>query len=867
MTFLVPIPRATERALHGGKGAHLAFMAGLGLRVPPGSVVPADVFERHVAACRAEAPGAPASLARAVASRPLEPALASELRALVAELGGRVSVRSSATLEDARTHSFAGQFLTVLDVGQDGVEEAVRRVWASAFAENVAVYLRRAQLAADSLRMAVVVQRQLDSRASGVAMGDRKSTIVEAVHGQGEALVSGEALADRWEVQDARVATTKLALKSTRRVLAASPSGQLLREEVPAAERSLPAISEAHVLEVAGLCARIAEKVGGPQDCEFAVAGGELYLLQTRDVTASLPVTAPPLGPFAAPGPGAWQLDQSHFRRPATRLFQELFPVAMPAGFRKASERYGALLSHLDIAFVNGFTYTRARPVAAPEDASGKPPPPRLVFWLLLKLVPALRRRVATADAIWATREWRRELEEWRTTRVRSQEAHLRLQQVDLSKLDDAGLAAHLDAVLAHARAMIEQHHSLNLAALVPTGDLLAHVRLWSGRKIGDAEVLGLLAGASPISADLRSPEAHALARAVAQDLEARRLLRLDAPDDRIDDESAAAALAALRALPGAPGERVREFLASREYRLVEGLDPQSPCLRECPALLFQTVRSAALVREGAGDSPLDRAALERIRAAVPREHHAELDALIEEARLTASLRDERALFSDVWAWGLVRATVLEIGRRLIARSPSLLVVASDLVHASPGEIRDLLAGRKGPTATELETRSAHVRAYTVADAPPHLGPTDTGQPPAEWLPPGVRRLTAAVMASLEHVLAKVERRAGPQLAGFAASSGQWEGPVYRVDSHDDARKIAPGSVLVVGTGSSTFSMLAPLASAVVAEGGGLLSHVAIVCREYRIPCVCGCPGALSSLKNGQRVRVDGTRGVVDVLD
>jgi pyruvate,water dikinase len=861
MSILVPIARASERATHGGKGAHLAFMAGLGLRVPPGAVIPADAFDRHVAACRA---GANGSLARAILEHPLEPELAAELRALVAELGGRVSVRSSATLEDARTHSFAGQFLTVLDVGPEGVEEAVRRVWASTFSESVTVYLRRAELAADALRMAVVVQRQIDSKASGVAMGDRKATIVEAVYGQGEALVSGEALADRWEVSSSKIASTKLAVKSTRRVLSAAPSGALVREDVPPAERSLSAISDAHVLEVADICAKIAEKQGRAQDCEFAVAGGELYLLQTRDVTASLPVTAPPLGAFEPPGPGAWELDVSHFQRPASRLFQEIFPSAMTKGFKKTSARYGALLSHFDYGFVNGFAYTRARPVAAPEGASGSPPPPRLIFWLLLRLVPELRRRVRTAETVWANREWRRELEAWKATKARAIEAHRRLQSVDLARLDDAALGAHFQATLAHVSAMIEQHHTHNLAALIPTGDFIAHVRRWSQGQVGDGDLLGLLSGASPISAELRSPEALALAAAVAADERARRLLRFGSLGDRIDDCSAAAALAELRALPGPVGERLREFLALREYRLVEGLDPASPCLRECPALLFQMVRAAAQARDGA--EPTDRGLVARIRAAIPAEFHWEFEALLAEARLTAPLRDERSLFSDVWAWGIVRAAVLEIGRRVIARSSALLVQPQDLIHATSAEIEALLAGRPGPSATELEARATFWRAYTTADAPPELGPKSSGPPSPDQLPPGSARLGHAIAAVIEHVLAKVERRSSGQLSGFAASSGQWEGPVYRVNSHDDTRKLAPGSVLVVGTGSSTFSMIAPLASAVVAEGGGLLSHVAIVCREYRIPCVCGAAGALTKLKNGQRVRVDGTRGVVEVL-
>ncbi|MGE5130036.1 MAG: PEP/pyruvate-binding domain-containing protein, partial [Sphingomonadaceae bacterium] len=783
-------------------------------------------------------------------------------------LGGRVSVRSSATLEDARTHSFAGQFLTVLDVGPDGVEDAVRRVWASAFADNVVHYLERGGLAAEALKMAVVIQRQLASRASGVAMGDRRRVIVEAVLGQGEALVSGEALADRWEVAGGRIDSTAIAAKATRRVLGSVPGGALVHENVPAAEHTQPALGHAHVLEIAGICARIAEACGGrAQDCEFSVDGDTLYLLQTRDVTASLPVTAPPLPAFAPPGKGAWELDTAHFQRPVTRLFQEVFPAAMAAGFKAGTARYGALVSHLDYVFVNGFPYQRLRLVAAPEDATAKAPPPPAVFKLMLKLVPPLRRRVKTAERIWQTREWRAQLEEWQAAKARSIETHTRLQAIDPDALDDAALATHFAAALDNVRAMITQHHSYNLAGMVPTGDLIAHVRRWSGGKVSDGEVCALLAGASPVSADLRSPEARALGDAVAADPAARRLLRLDEKHAGLDDEAAVAALAELRALPGAAGERARAFLAHRELRLVDGLDLAAPCLRECPSLLWDALRSAALAREAAGDEAIDAAALAQVRAAVPAAQHAELDSMITEARAVVGLRDERALYSDVWAWGIARTIVLAIGRRLIARDPSLLVHPEDLIHADRAEIEALLAGRPGPSATELERRAAYVRAYTSRDAPPTLGAPAGPPPDPALLPPGLRRLMAGTLAVIELLFkTRVAVASADELHGFPASSGKWEGPVHLVNSHDDARDIAPGSVLVVGAGSSAFNMVAPFAAAVVAEGGGLLSHVAIVCREYRIPCVCGVPGALSALAPGQRVRVDGTRGVVELL-
>lgn len=864
MSALIRIEDASERAEHGGKSANLAFLAGLGLNVPDGRVIPAAEFARQLAAC-GDAP----DLAGALAARALRPELAEELRALVAELGGRVSVRSSATLEDAKTHSFAGQFLTVLNVGVEGVEAAVAAVWASALRENVRAYLRRADLDPAKLSMAVVVQRQIDSEASGVAMGrPGGGVIVEAVFGQGEALVSGAVSADQWEVVEGRVTSAKIASKASRiGVPEGPPTGALARVALDAAARLEPSLTEAQVLEVAATCAAIAEaREGRPQDCEFAYAGGRLHLLQTRDVTASLPVAAPPLAEFVPPGKGAWELDVSHFQRPCSRMFQSIFPAAMAAGFKRSTERYGALLSHVDIAFANGFAYARMRPLAAPEDAAAKPPPPAWVFKLLCLLVPSIRRRLKTAAKVFETREWRTQLEEWKVAKARAIEQHLRLQSVDLDALDDAALAAHFTAVRDHAAKMVEQHHTYNLATLLPIGDLLASVAEWSEGRVTDAETLAVLTGASPIAADLSCEEARELGAALASDGEARRLLRLDVNDAVVSDYGAEEALAGLRALPGKLGDDTRRFIAMREFRLVEGLDPAAPCLRECPALLWQGLRACALASARPPADGTETTALAHVRAAVPAELHAELDARVAEARALASLRDERALFSDVWAWGILRTTVLAVGRRLIRRSPDLLCDPADLVHATPDEVLSLLTRSEGPSATELETRAAFARAYTTSDAPATLGLPPGPPPNPALLPEGAARVLRAVGHVIGHVVAKTADAPESGMRGAAASSGVWEGPAHVVNSHDDARDIPAGAVLVVGAASSSFTMMAPLASAVVSEGGGLLSHVAIVCREYRIPCVCGVAGVLSSVEPGQRLRVDGTRGVVEVL-
>src|SRR5258706_7647804 len=114
---------------------------------------------------------------------------------------------------------------------------------------------------------------------------------------------------------------------------------------------------------------------------------------------------------FIPPRPGAWEIEATHMQRPMSRWLQPVFPPAMIRGFKEGSARYGALLSHLDVAIINGFVYTCPRPVGAPEKAKG--PPPKLVFKLLTRLHPELRRRIKRAGVVFETKVWREDVERW----------------------------------------------------------------------------------------------------------------------------------------------------------------------------------------------------------------------------------------------------------------------------------------------------------------------------------------------------------------------------------------------------------------------------------------------------------------------
>ena len=299
--------RCADVALAGGKGASLARMTALGLPVPPGFVVPADALEAAladtVAAIRAV-------LARGEAGEDLA-TVAAEARALVAaaDSGGAfpahvaeayarlgdgdvpVAVRSSATAEDSEAASFAGQQETYLHVrGVDEIVERIRDCWCSYFSER-ALFYRREKGSLSDLGMAVVVQRMVEPDVSGVMFtmdptkGRRDRMVVEAVFGLGEGVVSGRLTPDHYVLaRDGRVKRTRLCAQPY--AIVRDPAGGV-REEALAPERGeAPTLAEDDLARLAEVGVELEERLGGPQDVEWALQDGELFVLQSRPVTA-----------------------------------------------------------------------------------------------------------------------------------------------------------------------------------------------------------------------------------------------------------------------------------------------------------------------------------------------------------------------------------------------------------------------------------------------------------------------------------------------------------------------------------------------------------------------------------------------------
>jgi pyruvate,water dikinase len=307
----------------------------------------------------------------------------------------------------------------------------------------------------------------------------------------------------------------------------------------------------------------------------------------------------------------------------------------------------------------------------------------------------------------------------------------------------------------------------------------------------------------------------------------------------------------------------VSAYLDLVGYRLLDGFDISEPYALELPDALLRAIRVAVAAKSRESSDVEERIAGVRMR--VPEAHRAEFDELLEEARLTYRIRDERGVYSDIWASGIMRRAVLAGGRRLAANGR--IHDPKHLVDAGFEEMRSLLSGTDGPAAAELAARAEYRASHRAKEAPPVLGPPPPIPPDLSGLPPAAARMMRAVGIALGALFGSSEApHEKHTLRGLAASRGVYEGPARRVSSPAEFDRIVRGDVLVTESTTEAFNILLPLLGAIVTDRGGLLSHSAIVAREYGIPGVVGTRDATERIGDGVRVRVDGNAGEVTVL-
>ncbi|EWS91423.1 phosphoenolpyruvate synthase [Streptomyces filamentosus] len=863
--------------LVGGKGAHLGALSRVdGVRVPDGFCVTTDAFRRVVAATpevdvlldrlaeadpddRQAVRAIGAEVRRAVEEAVIPDDLAAEITGAVTRFGegAAYAVRSSATAEDLPTASFAGQQDTYLNiVGPAAVLRHISRCWASLFTERAVIYRRRNGIDDRTVHMAVVVQRMVFPDASGVLFtadpvtGDRRTATVDAGFGLGEALVSGLVNPDVFRVRDGEVVARTIAVKE--RAVHALPGGGTREVAVEPRQRERPALTDAQAVELVRLGRRIEDRFGRPQDIEWCLTGDGFRIVQSRPITTLFPVPVPVPVPDPVPEAGegpspsvyvsvghqqmmtdamkplGWSMWQRTAMVPmheaGGRLFVDVTPrLASPASRAALLDVMGkgdplvrdALETVLERGEF-GLSVPDAGPAGHPADGAPGPSVTEADPAIVAELVERSETSIAALER-------------------------------DIRTKSGPELFDFLAEAFEEHKRVLSDPLSIRaiMAGMEATWWLNEKLGEWLGEK-NAADALTLSAPGnitSEMGLDLLD-----VADAIRPHPEVVAFLNdVDVQDDD-------GFLDGIAKLPGgsAAREAIETYLRRYGMRCVGEIDITRPRWSERPAtlvpLILDNVRNfgpgAAERRFEQGRQRAlrtERDVLSRLRALPDGERKAdETKRMIDQVRAFAGYR-EYPKYGIVCRYFLYKQALSAEAGRLVR--DGVLAEREDVFHLTFQELEDVVRSHRADDRL-IARRKDEFRSYEALTPPRVLtsdGEAVTGSYRRDDVPAGA-------------------------LAGLAVSTGSVEGRARVILDLADA-ELEEGDILVTRFTDPSWSPLFLGVAGLVTEVGGLMTHGAVIAREYGLPAVVGVDQATRLIRDGQRIRVHGTDGYVEILD
>ena len=829
----------TQVAIVGGKGAHLGELSRIeGIRVPPGFCVTTDAFARIAA--EASIDDRLDQLARLEPDdrEPIEK-LSAEIRGLVqrvaipddlsmpitaalARLGQQsaYAVRSSATAEDLPTASFAGQQDSYLNVvGPAAVLEHVSRCWASLFTERAVTYRLRNGFDHRKVRMAVVVQQMVVPQASGVMFtadpitSNRKVTSVEACFGLGEALVSGLVTPDVYKVRDGKVVDRALA-----------------------ADRAV--LADAQLVELEQLGRRIEAHFGCPQDIEWCLDGEGFAVVQSRPITTLFPIPAAAddenhvylsvghqqmmTDAMKPLGLSVWLLTtRAPMRVAGGRLFVDVSrALATPsgrAGLMGLAGRSDPLVRDALETVLERSDFIRSLP---DDDAAGAPPagsapaPIETDPAIVTGLVERTRASLAALE---------------REIRTKSGVALLDFILEDLEELK---------------RLLFDpQSFPAIMAGMDAAWWLNEHLLEWLGEK-NAADTL-----AQSVPGNVTSEMGLALldvADVIRPQPDVVKFLQhVEEGDEGFLDELVT--VAGGREARGA----IRAYLDNYGMRCVGEIDITKPRWSERPTALVPVILGNVKNFEpGAGERRFEEGRQEaeqkeqellgRLRALPDGEAKAEeTKRMIDRLRTFSGYR-EFPKYGMVSRYFVYKQALLGEAERLV--QAGVLREKEDIFYLTFQELHDVARTNEVDDRLIRERKDAF-RSYEAL-TPPRVLTSD-----GECIAGSYRRDDLPAGA----------------LVGLAVSAGTVEGRA-RVILDMAQADLEPGDILVTAFTDPSWTPLFVAVKGLVTEVGGLMTHGAVIAREYGLPAVVGVERATSLIRDGQRIRVHGTEGYIEIL-
>jgi phosphoenolpyruvate synthase/pyruvate phosphate dikinase len=851
----------TQVALAGGKGAHLGELSRIeGIEVPPGFCVTTAAFQRIMAEARSigdrldrlsrlepddrEAISAlSAELRRTIHEVAIPDDLATAITRALARFGEEAAyaVRSSATAEDLPTASFAGQHDTYLNVaGPAAVLQHVSRCWASLFTERAVTYRLRNGVDHRKVHMAVVVQRMAFPRAAGILFtadpvtSNRKVASVEAGFGLGEALVSGLVNADVYQVRDGEVVARAVGTKHL--AIHASPSGGTEQQAIEPERQEQPVLTDMEILRLAELGRRLEAHFGQPQDIEWCLVGDEYLTVQSRPITTLFPI--PETGDqenhvyvsvghqqmmtdaMKPLGLSFWQMTTPRpMAEAGGRLFVDVTRIlASPASRNSFLEVLGKsdpLMGDALETIVERAGFLPSVPDDGPAWAlpgAGAPTPLETDPAIVTELIDGIRAAIAAAK---------------RDIRTKSGTALLDFIRADIQELR---------RVQSDPRSM-----QAIMAGMAATWWLNDQMQAWLGEK-NAADAL-----TQSVPHNITSEMGLALldvADVIRPHRDVVAFLQQVEDDDFLDE---------LPALAGGREARdaIQAFLDTYGMRCVGEIDITQPRWSERPTalvpMILSNIRNAEpgaherLFEQGRQEArKKEQELLTRLRALPDGERKAaEAKQMIDRVRTFAGYR-EYPKYHMVSRYFVDKQALLKEAERLV--EADVLRDKEDIFYLT---FEELYGGvRTHHVDYDLIGERKDAFASYQALTPPRVltseGEVVTGTYRRDDLPPGA-------------------------LVGLPVSAGTVEGRARVILDLADA-DLESGDILVTAFTDPSWTPVFVTVAGLVTEVGGLMTHGAVIAREYGLPAVVGVERATKLIRDGQRIRVHGTDGYVEVL-
>lgn len=824
-------PIATRPALAGAKGAALAKMMQTGLPVPDGFIVSTDVFKGIVDGLAIDTNAAQdrqhTSTAQAIQSGALPHDLTQQIRRAYSRLSSAaVSVRSSSTAEDLAHASFAGQYDSFLNITSiDELFAAIKKVWASLFSPHAINYRQRHGIAHTQAHMAVVVQRQLAPTAAGVLFtrdpqSGAERYIVSAALGLGEGVVSGSAPTDHFTLnpQNGQILSSAIADKHSQVVAAEAGGIETVTTDVE--EKNQPALDADQLRALAAHGRQIEKLFSAPQDIEFAVEQREIFILQARPITT--------LGDIEEPEQ-SWDADLdmsycwSHRRGPFYRLEQD-FMVEYMRHAHNCYEEVGSSMSANHIAhFSNGYMYTRA-PQTDPA--------------VLEERHARQTKRVDDCFARGTTY-----FED--TLRGIIEERLQQLKKQRRSSIHFADLVAYLKACM-ETQGYVAGHLHWSMGRPKPLPGWHEEYHELSGRPAHEANTYLQ-------AIDNRMTRLIALLRELA------RIVQSDSALCKLFAERSFDLLATLQNNACADHFRARfeSMLATYGLRSGRGYGSSSgfktPTWNMEPTIALDIIASYAEQDLDQLDQLEKEARKERINATRrmrnqlkknPEKLKRFNDGLLR-ATLHVRFLEDHNYYMEQCTGGTAREAVFAVGREMVRQN--LIEHADDVLHFSIAELDALAQSEKTLDQRALVRERGEEWARRKKMQPPKtLGaaPEEKEQQDEEQTARGLQ---------------------GDRLVGVSAASGRVSGRAVLVHADEERPQVHPGDILVAANVGPEWTPAFAILGGLVLDEGSLSQHAAIVAREYRIPSVMQTRDATQTIRDGQRIMVDGDSGIVEL--